>query len=33
MIYFNLTAQEVVLLVAAYAKSDRANLLPAELKY
>ena len=32
IIYFNLTEQEVVLLVAAYAKSDRANMLPAEIK-
>lgn len=32
VIYFNLTEQEVVLLVAAYAKADRANMLPAEIK-
>lgn len=32
VIYFNLTEQQVVLLVAAYAKADRANMLPAEIK-
>ncbi len=32
VIYFNLTEQEVVLLMAAYAKADRANMLPAEIK-
>ena len=32
VIYFNLTEQEVVLLVAAYAKSDRVNMLAAEIK-
>ncbi|WP_411801139.1 hypothetical protein [Acidithiobacillus ferriphilus] len=32
VIYFNLTEQEVVLLVAAYAKAERANMLPAEIK-
>lgn len=32
VIYFNLTEQEVVLLVAAYAKADRTNMLPAEIK-
>ncbi len=32
VIYFNLTEREVVLLVAAYAKADRANMLPAEIK-
>ncbi len=32
VIYFNLTEQEVVLLVAVYAKADRANMLPAEIK-
>ncbi len=31
-IYFNLTEQEVVLLVAAYAKAERANMLPVEIK-
>ncbi|MCX8517354.1 MAG: DNA-binding protein [Rhodoferax sp.] len=32
VIYFNLTEQEVVLLVAAYAKADRATMLPSEIK-
>ena len=32
VIYFNLTEQEVVLLVAVYAKADRANILPSEIK-
>ena len=32
MIYFNLTEQEVVLLVAAYAKAERATMLPTEIK-
>lgn len=32
VIYFNLTEQEVVLLVAAYAKAERANMLPVEIK-
>lgn len=32
VIYFNLTEQEVVLLVVAYAKADRANMFPAEIK-
>ena len=32
VIYFNLTEQEVVLLVAVYAKADRANMLPADIK-
>ena len=32
VIYFNLTEQEVVLLIAAYAKADRANMLAAEIK-
>lgn len=32
VIYFNLTEQEVVLLVAVYAKADRANMLPAKIK-
>ncbi|NYT61265.1 DNA-binding protein [Alcaligenaceae bacterium] len=31
-IYFNLTAEEVVLLVAIYAKSNRTNLRPAEIR-
>jgi hypothetical protein len=32
VIYFNLTEQEVVLLVAVYAKADRANMLPSEIR-
>lgn len=32
VIYFNLTEQEVVLLIAAYAKADRDNMLPANIK-
>lgn len=32
VIYFNLTEQEVVLLIAAYAKADSANMLPADIK-
>ena len=32
VIYFNLTEQEVVLLIAAYAKADRGNMLPADIK-
>lgn len=32
VIYFNLTEQEVVLLVAVYAKADKANMLPSEIK-
>ena len=32
VIYFNLTDEEVVLLVAVYAKAQRANMLPAEIK-
>ena len=32
VIYFNLTEQEVVILVAVYAKAERANMLPAEIK-
>ena len=32
VIYFNLTEKEVVLLVAVYAKSERRNMLPAEVK-
>lgn len=32
VIYFNLTEQEVVLLVAAYAKADRDNMLPFDIK-
>ncbi len=32
VIYFNLTEQEVVLLVAAYAKAERSSMLPADIK-
>lgn len=32
VIYFNLTEQEVVLLIAVYAKAERANMPPAEIK-
>lgn len=32
VIYFNLTEQEVVLLVAAYAKADLSNMLAADIK-
>lgn len=32
VIYFNLTEQEVVLLVAMYAKADRSSMLPFEIK-
>lgn len=32
VIYFNLNEQEVVLLIAAYAKADRDNMLPADIK-
>ena len=32
VIYFNLNEQEVVLLVAVYAKAERANMLPAEIR-
>jgi hypothetical protein len=31
-IYFNLTEQEVVWLVAAYARADRANMAPIEIR-
>ncbi|WKN20804.1 type II toxin-antitoxin system RelE/ParE family toxin [Azotobacter vinelandii] len=31
VIYFNLTEEEVVLLVAVYAKADRSNMTPAEI--
>jgi len=31
-IYLNLTEQEVVLLVAAYSKADRANKAPIEIR-
>ncbi|WP_293503579.1 DNA-binding protein [Roseateles sp.] len=32
VIYFNLTDEEVVLLVAVYAKADRSSMSPAEIK-
>lgn len=32
IIYFNLSEQEVVLLIAAYAKADRANMQASEIK-
>lgn len=32
VIHFNLTEREVVLLVAAYAKAERANMLPGEVR-
>lgn len=32
VIYFSLTEQEVVLLVAVYAKAERTNILPPEIK-
>ena len=32
MSYFNLMEQEVVLLVAVYAKAERANMLPTEIR-
>ena len=32
VIYFNLSEQEVVLLVAIYAKAERANMLASEIK-
>lgn len=32
VIYFNLTDQELVLLVVVYAKAKRANILPAEIR-
>ena len=32
VIYFNLTEQEVVLLVAAYAKAERTSMLPVAIK-
>jgi len=31
VIYFNLTEEEVVLLVTVYAKSERSNISPAEI--
>ncbi len=32
VVYFNLTADEIVLLVAVYTKADKANILPKEIK-
>lgn len=32
VIYFNLTADEVVLLVAVYAKSEQENILPGQIE-
>lgn len=32
IIYFNLTAKEVVLLVAMYAKSNRTNISPTDIR-
>lgn len=32
VIYFNLSADEIVLLVAVYTKAERANMLPKEIK-
>lgn len=32
VIYFNLTEEEVVLLVAIYPKADRSNMTPAEIR-
>lgn len=32
VIYFNLTDDELVLLVAVYTKADKANILPKEIK-
>ncbi len=32
VIYFSLTEEEVVLLVAVYAKAERANMSPAEIR-
>jgi mRNA-degrading endonuclease RelE of RelBE toxin-antitoxin system len=32
VIYFSLTEREVVLLVTVYAKADRANMFPSEIK-
>lgn len=32
VIYFNLTEEEVVLLVAIYAKADRSNMTPSQIK-
>ena len=32
VIYFNLHADEIVLLVAVYAKADKANVLPKDIE-
>ena len=32
VIYFNLTEEEIVLLVAVYAKAERENMPPAEIR-
>lgn len=32
VIYFNLTEREIVLLVAVYAKNERENMTPADIK-
>jgi hypothetical protein len=32
VIYFNLTEEEVVLLVAVYAKADRSNMTPSKIR-
>lgn len=32
VIYFNLSADEIVLLVAVYTKSEKDNILPKEIK-
>jgi hypothetical protein len=32
VIYFNLTEEEVVLLVAVYAKADRSNMTPPQIR-
>jgi hypothetical protein len=32
VIYFNLTDEEIVLLVAVYAKAERENMLPKDIR-
>ena len=32
VIYFNLTEEEIVLLVAVYAKAERGNMAPSEIR-
>ena len=32
VIYFNLSAEEIVLLIAVYAKTERTNMTPSEIK-